>query len=259
MYILIGILSAFSALAVTVGTVFFGFVPSMWAYVPYILGGLLSLIAPIVLMGKRYKKHAIWGILTGGFFLLVTVGHFVSAAIPGKSYHPTNFLPPGAWLTAGILATILLLLIAPTALALCPKVKKKTKKQSAPAATATKVPVAAVGLVEAGADEKEVHYRIVSDKPYDDGYLVIPVAFGPAPAKGKKDTRSVLYFTIEPGKVQSRRQISLGRGGDSFFGILPYGEMDLGSASQKTRVSDIPAYEIAETTSLLPTPSVVAA
>lgn len=264
MYIILGILSGFSALAVMVGTIFFGFTPNVWAYVPYIIGGLISLLAPVCLMGKRYKKHKVWGALTGVVFLIITVAHFVTAAIPGGNYHPTAFLPEGTeWLTVGVVATILLLLVAPIVLALCPKAekvkKKKNKSQEASAATLNVVPVVTVGLVEADADDKKVHYRIqVKDQPYD-GYLVVPVAFGAAPQKGKSDTRSVLYFTIEPGQWQSRRQITIERGGDSKFAILEYSQMNLVSASQKTRVAEIPAYEIAPLSSLLPPPTVVAA
>ena len=261
MYIFIALLSALSVLATTLGTIFFGFTPPVWAYVPYTVGGLISLLAPVCLMAKRYKKHPVWGILTGGVFLLITVAHFVTAAIPGN-HHPTNFLPEGTvWLTAGTIATILLLLVAPIVLALCQKVKKakNKKKQSAGTASINTVPVATIGLVEVGADEKEVHFQIqVKSQPHD-GYLVFPVAFGPAPQKGRKDTRNVLYFTIEPGQRCCRRQISIGRGGDNFVSILEYNQMDLTSASQKTRIPDIPAYEIAAVSSVLPPPAVVSA
>ena len=260
MYLIIAALSASSTLIITLGTVFFGLTPSMLAYVPYIIGGMVSLLAPVCLMAKRYKKHNVWGILTGAVFLLITVAHFVAAAIPGN-YHPTALLPAGAWLTVGVIATILLLLVAPIVLALCRKVKKdkKKNKQAADTASVNMAPVATIGLVEVGADDKEVHFQIqVKSEPHD-GYLVVPVAFGPAPKEGRRDTRSILYFTIEPGQTRSRRQISIRRGSDHVFSILEYGKMNLASAAQKTRVTEIPAYEIAGVSSILPPPAVVAA
>ena len=252
MYILLGLISALGAVALTLGSVF-GYGPEMWYYVPFSVGVALTALAPVVLAGKSYNRYDSWGRFVGGMMLLIIAAHVVFTLIPGD-YHLMDVLT-GVWTPVGIAITAFLLLVAPTILAFCPKVEEEedededteTEADSNSNFSITEIPVTHIGLVEVERNGEKVVFEVHAEDAHHEYVVAVVKCVSP------KSTW-VTYLTIPPDQLKASKRIIP----DGFdVSLVPHENIDIEEAKKVTRLERIPAYKTLKTKSLLPPPALV--